>query len=58
MISDERKLENERNQSMRLSCIDMATRVVGKPVYLANNVKQHDDVVKVAAKIYKFVKDE
>jgi len=34
----------------------MATRVVGKPIYLADNVKQHDDVVEVATKIYEFVK--
>lgn len=55
-MPEEQKLENERDQQMRLDCIDMATRVVGKPIYLADNKKQHDDVVEVAGKIYEFIK--
>lgn len=33
----------------------MATRVVGKPIYLGDGVKQHDDVVEVAKSIYEFI---
>jgi len=54
----EQKLENERNQQMRLTCIDMATRVVGKPVFLGDGTEKHKDVVGVAKKIYEFVNSE
>lgn len=58
-MSDSRVLENERNQQMKIQCIDYATRVVGKPEYFLHEdkwVKQQEDVVKVATKIYEFVK--
>ena len=48
------KLENERDQQIRQACVDLATRVVGKPVWI-NDTKQHDDVVEVAKKIYEFI---
>lgn len=54
-MSDEQKLENSRNQDVRMTCIDMATRVVGKPAYMEDGTKKHDDVVAVAREIYKFV---
>ena len=64
MSDTEEGLDNKGNQ-LRMSCIDYATRVVGKPVYLAEehdekktkHTKHHDDVVKVAKEIYDFVKD-
>lgn len=59
-MSDSKELVNERNQQeMRIRCIDYATRVVGKPEYLMVGKKwekQQEDVVKVAKKIYEFVK--
>ena len=59
-MSDSKELENERNQQeMRIRCIDYATRIVGKPEYLDTDgkwEKQQEDVVKVATKIYEFVK--
>ena len=57
-MNDSSKLENERNQQVRMQCIDYATRVVGKPEYLNTDgkwEKQQEDVVKVAERIYKFV---
>ncbi len=57
-MSDKQKLENERDQNVRQVSVDLATRVVGKPVYLGDNTKQHDDVVEVAEKIYAFIKGE
>ena len=57
-MSDSSKLENERNQQIRMQCIDYATRVVGKPEYLNTDgkwEKQQEDVVKVAKQIYEFV---
>ncbi len=57
-MSDKQKLENERDQNVRQVSVDLATRVVGKPIYLADNTKQHDDIVKVARKIYAFIKGE
>jgi hypothetical protein len=57
-MNDSSKLENERNQQVRMQCIDYATRVVGKPEYLNSDgkwEKQQEDVVKVAERIYKFV---
>ena len=55
-------METKGNQDMRLTCIDIATRVVGKPVYLADKddkfSKYHDDIVKVAKEIYEFVTKE
>ncbi|MDA3856294.1 MAG: hypothetical protein PF569_08605 [Candidatus Woesearchaeota archaeon] len=56
-----KQLENQGNQEVRMKCIDYATRVVGKPEYLEVDEKwekQQEDVVKVAAKIYEFVKGE
>ena len=54
-------LENERNQQMRMQCIDYATRIVGKPIYILSkdgkNVKYQEDVVEVANKIHAFVTD-
>lgn len=44
---------------MRLTCIDMATRVVGKPEYfmVEDKMEKHqEDVVEVANRIYEFVK--
>lgn len=59
-MSDSKELGNEENQQeMRIRCIDYATRVVGKPEYLATDgkwEKQQEDVVKVAKQIYEFVK--
>ena len=58
-MSDLKKLENERNQQVRIQCIDYATRVVGKPEYLMVGdkwEKQQENVVEVANKIYEFVK--
>ena len=60
-MSEQQKLENERDQEMRLTCIDMATRVVGKPVIIGEKddyEKIHDDVVEVAIRIYEFVKSK
>ena len=57
-MSDSKKLENERNQHMRMQCIDYATRVVGKPEYLLTGEKwekKQEDVVEVATRIYEFV---
>lgn len=58
-MSEQQKLENERDQQMRLTCIDMATRVVGKPEYfmVEDKMEKHqEDVVEVANRIYEFVK--
>ena len=59
-MSDSKELENERNQQVRIQCIDYATRIVGKPAYVTEKdgeVKKHqDDVIEVATQIYKFVK--
>lgn len=52
------KLENKGDREVRITCVDMATRVVGKPEYHMvkdDLVKRHEDVVEVAEKIYKFV---
>mgnify|MGYP006275837685 CR=1 FL=1 len=38
-MNDSEKLENERNQQLRMQCIDYATRVVGKPEYLNTDGK-------------------
>ncbi len=59
-MNDSRRLENERDQQVRIQCIDYATRIVGKPEYLLNNEnnkweKYQEDVVKVAKRIYGFV---
>jgi len=58
-MSDSKKLENERNQQVKIQCIDYATRIIGKPVYVTEtngDVKKHqDDVTEVAKQIYKFV---
>jgi Mor family transcriptional regulator len=51
----EQNLENERDQQTRMDCIDMATRVVGKPFFLPDGTKHHDDVISVALQIYNFV---
>lgn len=48
-------MENKGNQDVRITCIDMATRVVGKPVYMEDGAKKHEDVIKVASEIYRFV---
>ena len=53
-MSDTKNLENDRDQIIRKDCVDLATRVVGKPVWV-DNEKQHDDVVEVAKKIYDFI---
>ena len=59
-MSDSKELENERNQQVRIQCIDYATRIVGKPAYVTEKdgeVKKHqDDVIEVAKQIYEFVK--
>ncbi len=50
--------EQELDQQIRLSCVDMATRVIGKPEYIEYNgelKKYQDDVVDVARKIYEFI---
>jgi len=58
-MSDSTKLENERNQQVKIQCIDYATRIVGKPAYITEKdgrvAKYQDDVIDVANKIYKFV---
>lgn len=55
---DEQSLENKRDQQLlRKDCVDLATRVVGKPIYTEDGSKLHDDVVKVARKMYEFVKN-
>jgi len=62
-MSEQQKLGNEGDQELRLSCIDIATRVVGKPEYFMmgneenEKIEKHqDDVVEVATKLYEFVK--
>lgn len=56
------ELENERNQQIRIQCIDYATRIVGKPTYTTEKAgeitKHQDDVVEVATRIYEFVNKE
>ena len=45
-MSDSKELENERNQQVRIVCIDYATRIVGKPAYLTEKdgkVNKHQD---------------
>ena len=58
-MSDSKELENGRNQQVKIQCIDYATRIIGRPVYLtekSGEVKKHqDDIIEVAKKIYKFV---
>jgi len=58
-MEDSKKLENERNQQMRMQCIDYATRIVGKPAYVTQKdgeiKKQHGNVIEVAEQIHKFV---
>ena len=58
-MSDSKELENERNQQLKMQCIDYATRIVGKPAYVTEKggeVKKHqDDVIKVAEQIHEFV---
>jgi len=58
-MEDSKRLENERNQQMRMHCIDYATRIVGKPAYVTQKSgevkKQQDDVIKVAGQIHKFI---
>ena len=58
-MSDSKKLENERNQQVRIQCIDYATRIVGKPAYVTEqngDVKKHqEDVIEVAKQIHNFV---
>ena len=57
-MDNSKKLENERNQQIRMQCIDYATRVVGKPEYLRIGEKwekHQEDVVKTAERIYEFV---
>ena len=53
------ELENKRDQDLRITCIDMATKVVGKSIYLNKEgnqyEKHHDNVVEVATQIYNFV---
>jgi len=56
-MDDKQRLENERDQQLRQTCVDLATRIVGKPIFVDGN-KQHDDVVEVAKKIYGFIKGE
>jgi len=58
-MSDSKELENERNQQVRMQCIDYATRIIGKPSYVtekSGEIKKHqDDVIEVASQIHKFV---
>ena len=58
-MSDSKALENERNQQVRMQCIDYATRIVGKPAYVtekSGEIKKHqDDVIEVAKQIHNFV---
>ena len=56
-MSDSERLENERDQQVRQTCVDLATRVVGKPIWI-DDKKQHDDVVEVAKRIYEFVTEK
>jgi hypothetical protein len=58
-MSDSKELENERNQQVRMQCIDYATRIVGKAAYITDGSgeikKYQDDVIEVAEQIHKFV---
>lgn len=58
-MSDSKELANERNQQVRIQCIDYATRIVGKPAYVTEKdgkVEKHqDDVIAVAKQIHDFV---
>ena len=46
-------------QSLKMQCIDYATRIVGKPAYITDkdgDVEKHqDDVIKVARRIHEFI---
>jgi len=61
-MNDSKELENERNQEVRMQCIDYATRIVGKPAYLTDRngalEKHQDSVIEVAEQIHKFVTGE
>ena len=61
-MSDSKELENERNQQVRIQCIDYATRIVGKPAYVTEKngevKKCQGDVIEVARQIHKFVTSE
>ena len=54
-----KELENERNEQVRMQCIDYATRIVGRATYITDGVgeikKFQDDVIEVAKQIHKFV---
>lgn len=58
-MEDLRNLGNERNQQLKIQCIDFATRIVGKPIYITDkegNVTKHQDCFLAAAEsIYNFV---
>lgn len=47
------------DRKLRLDCVDMATRIVGKPVFIndidGKAVKQQDDIIEVSEKIYNFI---
>lgn len=47
-MKDSKNLEKEREQQLRLKCIDYATRLEGKIVYA-------DDLIKAAEQLYEFV---
>lgn len=61
-MSDSKELENERNQQLRMQCIDYATRIVGKPSYVTERngevSKYQDDVIEVAKQMHEFVTSE
>ena len=47
------------SESLKMQCVDYATRIVGKPAYITDkdgDVEKHqDDVIQVAKRIYEFV---
>ena len=48
-----------KESQLRMTCIDYATRVVGKPFLDRDNkLIMPEDLIKVADKIYKFVQAE
>ena len=59
-MSDSKELEKERNQQVRIQCIDYATRVVDKPDFTfkwsSGDLKTYqEDVTELAKQMYKFV---
>lgn len=53
-----KRLEEEKDQQLRIQCIECASRTIGLPrhINLENDGEdQHEDVVDLANRIYEFV---